>query len=817
MWISDALQDLRFAVRMLAKRPGFAGAAVATLALGIGATTAVFSVVDAVLLRPLPYKDSGRLVAIFDKGNSPNLAAIFASYSDFDTFREHAQSFESVSAATWAGRVRLGRVLTGRGPARSVLAVPATSSFFDTLGVPAALGRTFHASDENSGCAVVLAHSFWTDKLGADPSIFGHSLTLDHKPCAVLGVMPASFAFYPHQAEMWMLLGPDFDVPRAQLPVGTFARLKPGVTLAQAQAEASALHRALHQADGKERDLDADVRPLQDEFTFLAGRTLRTTLLVVFGAVGMVLLIACLNLSNLLLGRLAERHQELAVRAALGSGRGRLVRQVLTEGLLFSLAGSAAGVALAEAAVRYFNATNPIEITVGAQVRVNLPVMLFSGVLAIAATLLFGMLPALQVSRVDLVEKLRAAGRGSIHNALGRTGARFGGAKIMIAAEMGVSLLLLAAAALLLASALRMGSANLGFDPHGVLQGRISLPAPQYSDPAKRNRFFDDLLDRVNALHGVRQAALGSSLPPYIGGGGQLEIRGRKTPDHASYDTGEASVSLAYFDVLKTPVLRGRRFDARDRGDAEPVAIVNQALVDKYFPDGDAIGGQVRVAQAQMPWLTVVGVVANLKHTELMNEMKWVESPALFRPLAQDPPASAAIAVRLRGDAPPVAREIQDAIAAGDDGVPLGEMTPLEANVGTILQYPRFRAAVLGLFALSALLLSAVGLHGVLAQIVARRTAEFGLRRAVGARTRHLLALVARQGGIPVLMGLAGGLAGSLALGRVLAGLLYGVQSLDLRLIGLASLTLLAVAAIAIAVPAWRAARVDPMTALRDQ
>ena len=816
MWISDGLQDLRFAVRMLAKRPGFAVAAVATLALGIGATTAVFSIVDAVLLRPLPYKDPGRLVAVFDKGNQPNMTAIFASYDDFDTFREHAQSFESISAATWAGRVRLGRVLTGHGPARTVMAVPATSSFFDTLGVPAALGRTFHSSDENGGCAVVLAHSFWSNKLGADPSVVGRSLTLDRKPCTVLGVMPASFAFYPHQAEMWMLMGPDFDVPRAQLPVGTFARLKPGVTLAQAQAEASALHRALHPND-KERDLDADVHPLQDEFTFLAGRTLRETLLVVFAAVAMVLLIACLNLSNLLLGRLAERHQELAVRAALGSGRGRLVRQVLTEGLLLSLAGAAAGVALAQAAVRYFNAANPIEITVGAQVRVNLPVLLFSGLVAIAATLLFGLLPAIHVSRVDVVEKLRAAGRGSIHNALGRAGSRFGSAKILIAAEMGVSLVLLTGAALLLASALKMGAADLGFDPRGVTQGRISLPLPQYTDAAQRSRFYDDLLNRVKALPGVAQVALGSSLPPYLGGGGQLEIRGRKTSDHALYDTGEASASPGYFDVLKTPVLRGRRFDARDRQDSEPVAIVNQALADKYFPGADPIGQQIRIAQVPMPWLTVVGVAANLKHTELLNEMKWVESPALFRPLDQDPGGSVALAVRLRGDAAPLAGEIQRAISAADAAVPLGDLTPLEADVGKILEYPRFRAAVLSLFALGALLLSAVGLYGVLAQIVARRTAEFGLRRAVGARTRDLVELVARQGGSPVLIGLAIGLAGSFALRRVLAGLLYGVQPMDPGLVGLASLLLLAIGAVAIAVPAWRAARVDPMTALRNE
>ena len=809
-WLSDAFQDSRFALRTLLKRPGFTAAATLTLALGIGATTAVFSIVDAVLLRPLPYKDPKRLVVIWDKGNQPQLAAIFASYNDYEALRK-AQSFESVAAATWAGRVRLGRVMTGRGPTRTVMAVPATPAFFDTLGVQATLGRTFHPEDQNRGCSVVLAHSFWGSKLRADRSLVGQSLTLDHKPCVVLGVMPAEFAFYPRQTEMWMLLGPDFDVPRKELPIGTFARLKPGVTLEQAQAEASALHQALHQADGEERDLQTFVQPLHDDFTFLAGRTLRTTLIVVFGAVALVLLIACLNLANLLLGRLAERHRELAVRAALGSGRSRLIRQVLTEGLLLSATGAAGGVALAFAAVHYFKAANPIELTVGADVQVNFPVLLFSAALAVAANLIFGSLPAVQVSRVDVTEKLRMAGRGAVTEGL-----RFSGAKAMIAVEMAASLMLFAGALLLLASALRMGEADLGFDPHGVLQTRLSLPVPKYADRAKRAQFFQALLDRVKQVPGVAGATLGSTFPPYGGGGGQIEIQGRRPPDHPVYDTGADSVSPEYFDLLRTRLLRGRMFDARDSDSGERVAVINQALADKYFREVDPLGQQIRLSQPQMPWATVIGVVANLKHTELMNEMKWVESPSFYVPFAQTSPAAAELAVRTLG-AVPLERELQQIIAAADPDVPVNEPETLSSALSKTLEYPRFRAAVLSMFAFLAVLLSAVGLHGVLAQIVARRTAEFGLRRAVGAQTADLLLLVARQGGVPVAIGLVCGLAGSVAASRVLGGFLYGTQPADPKLLALASIALVAVATIAIAVPAARAARVDPMTALRNE
>jgi putative ABC transport system permease protein len=798
--------DFRFAARSLARRPAFTAVAAVTLALGIGAATAVFSIVDAVLLRPLPYRDPSRLAAIWvaSAREQANMAKLFATHADYLEFRRRTRTLESVAAATWA--VRTGGVLTGYGPARDVLTIPATANFFDTLGVSAALGRTFRADDEARGCSLVLADQFWSSTFAADPSIVGRTLILDQKPCTVLGVMPASFGFYPAPTKGWILLGPNFLPDQEHMLVGIFARLKPGVTLAEAQSELRGLYRPLHPA-GETRDFEPVVLDLHGEFTFLAGRTLRATLVAVFAAVLLLLLIACLNVANLLLARLAERRREMAVRAALGGAQIRLVRQVLTEGLLLSAAGTLPGMALAWGAIRYFRAAAPIELTVGADVGIRIGVLLFSGALAIATTLIFGLLPAVHASRVDLTVYLKSAGRGEIPG-------RHGTARIVIAAEMALSFLLLTGAGLLMASALRMGSEPLGFTPDRTLATRVSLPAWRYPTPADRIRAWDRLLDRLEPIPGGR-VALASKFPPEAGGNQTLEVAGRVAePGAARHDIGADAVSPGFFDLLDLPLLRGRAFDARDRENSLPVAIVNQALAREYFPGADPIGRQIRIPGA-MPWLTIVGVAGNLKHTELMNEMAWVETPIFYRPLAQEPRPAVQIGIRGAGAASGPA--IQSALAGLDPGIPVAQPELLTTRIARLLAYPRFRAVVLGFFALAALLLSAVGLHGVLSQLVAQRTREFGVRRAVGAQAASLLWLVARQAGIPVLAGLAAGLAGTVAFHRLLAGLLYGVRPADPVALAAVSATLVAVAATATILPARRAARVDPMLALRDE
>jgi putative ABC transport system permease protein len=792
---------MRFALRTFAKRPGFTAVAALTLALGIGATTAVFSIVDAVLLRPLPYKNPDRLAAIWiTSTREKGLHKLFAVHADYVEFRRHARSFENVSAATWA--VRLARVLTGFGPAREVLTIPATANFFETLGVRAAIGRTFTSEDEMNGCSLVVSHKFWTSTLHADPIAVGKTLTLDQKPCTVLGVMPERFSFYPTQAQAWLLLGPDYQPDQDKMMVGIFARLKPGVTLAQAQDEVRSLFRAIH-LSAETRDFEPVVYDLHGEFTFLAGRTLRTTLVLLFASVLLVLLIACLNVANLLLARLSERRREFAVRAALGSGQGRLVRQVLTEGLLLSGLGAALGIAIAYAAVRYFNVVNPIELSVGADVTVSPLVLAFSIVLSVATTLIFGLFPALRASRVDLTQHLETAGRGS-----GSIQGRHGLAKSVIAVEMAFSFLLLTAAGLLMTSALRMGSEPLGFNPAQLLATRVSLPPSRYSTDRQRIEFYNRLL----ATPGV---ALASKIPPEAGGNQVVEIQGRSVASGTEvHGVGADAVSPEFFDVLSIPLRIGRAFGTQDRQDSQPVAIVNESFAQRYFLDTGAIGRQIRLQGGKMPWLTIVGVVGNLKHAELMNEMTWVETPILYRPVTQEPRESMQVVIRT---ASTDAREIQARIAALDPSIPINDVESLQSRVAKTLAYPRFRAMVLAFFAIGALLLSAVGLHGVLSQLVVQRTPEFGVRKAVGARTHHLLLLIARQGGIPVLAGLAVGLALTLASGRILSNLLYGIQPADPRALALVAIVLLAVATFAILLPAFRAARVDPMIALRDE
>ncbi len=802
--------DVRFATRIFAKRPGFTLIAAVTLAIGIGATAGVFSIVEAVLRRPLPYREPDRLAAIWiTSTREQGLAKIFATYADYAEFRRHSQTLESVAAATWAKQA--SRVLTGRGLTRDVLTIPASASFFETLGVGAATGRTFREEDEKLGCSVVLADEFWKSALGGDRSIAGKTLVLDQKPCTVLGVMPARFSFYPRQTEAWILLGPGFDAEQDQMLVGIFARLKRGVTPGQAESELRDLYRSLHPGSDM-RDFLPVVYDLHGELTFLAGRTLRITLILVFAAVLLVLLIACLNTANLMLARLSERRREFTVRAALGSGRSRLVRQVLTEGLLLSGLGTGLGVGLAYMAVRYFRVVSPIELSVGADVRLSMPVLVFSAGLSIATTLLFGLLPALRASRVDLSEGLKAAGgRGSVQG-------RHGLAKTLIGVEMALSFLLLVGAGLLMTSALRMGSEALGFNAERVLAMQVSLPAFRYSSDAQRVRFYDRMLELLERVPGAAAVTIASKLPPNAGGNQVLEIQGRAAASGGGvHEVGADAVAGRYFDVLNIPIRRGRAFSPQDRENTQPVAIVNEALARRYFPDTDPIGQQIRLAGGRMAWLTVVGVAGNVKHVTLMNEMSWVETPIFYRPLVQEPRQSVQAAVRISRDAGSVAREMQRQIAAVDPFLPIRDAEPLTTRLAATLAYPRFRAAVLGFFAVAALVLAAAGLHGVLSQLVIQRVPEFGIRKAVGAQTHDLLLLIGWEGGAPVIGGLVVGLVLTVGLSRFMASLLYGIQAADPRALAGVAVTLLAAAAAAILLPASRAARVDPMTALRDE
>ncbi len=792
--------DIVQASRGMARRRGVTALAVIVLALGIGASAAVFSVIDGVLLQPLPYRNPSHLVAIWDKdvrasGTSKN----FDSFADFREVAQHAKAFDGAAIATWAVD---SRVLSGHGHPQTVLAVPVSESFFSLLGVSAAIGRTFTAADLTDGCAVVLSHRLWSGPLGADPALVGSAIALDDQACTVVGVMPPGFAFYPDVTGLWVLLTPRFSPARDSLPVGIFARLRDGVHVSDAQREVAALHAALHRADGRERDLVPVVYGLQEEFTFLAETELKTTLWVLAGAVGLVLLIACLNIASLLLAQGVARHRELAVRVALGCSEQRMVRQLLTEALVLALVGGLIGVALAFAGVRYFHARAPVEMPIGSHVTVNSQVLAFALLASVGSALVFGLLPAWRASRAAALAGLKSTGREGASKPSRHL------VRSLVTAEMALSIVLLVGAMLLLKSVFKMSGEPLGFRANGLAVTGIVLPADRYSDPDHRLAFYERLASRLG-----ERAVIATSLPPYSAGNSAgLRLAGAtQTADSDAYSVGERTVGPGYFELLGISLLRGRTFDGRDRATTEPVALIGASIARGYFHGTDPIGQRIRVGGAgpSNPWRTIVGVVADEKTASSYHQIGWVTRPEVFEPLSQDPPR--AVSVALRGTETQLQRAIEDV----GGGAAIGEMETMQARLGLFLAYPRFRATLLGAFAIFALLLAATGLYGVLRQFVAQRTREIGVRMTVGATPGDVLRLVSTQAARPVVLGLVGGVGGALVLSRFLTSLLYQVWPADpVILLGVCGI-LLGIAGLATWLPAQRAIGVDPAVALR--
>jgi putative ABC transport system permease protein len=810
------LNDLRYGIRMLVKKRVFTAVVVLTLGLGIGANTALFSIVNAVLLRPLPYKDADRLVAVWESevGHGPN-SKVFASFRDFQEWKDHSHSFEQLEACTWAW-YNAGQTLMWHGTAQRVTAIPTTAGLFSLLGVQAAQGRTFKPSDLKSGCTVVLSHGFWQSRLAGMPDLVGSSVTLDDQACSVVGIMPKGFDFYPKQTNLWTLIMPHSEFERQPLDsaVGVFGRLKPDVSITKAQAELAVLHQqVVHEAPPGTwvSQFVPVIYSLREEFTWLAGRNLRTALLVLFAAVVCVLLIACVNVANLQVARTSERQKELAVRAALGSGRSRLVRQLLTESLLFTLLGAALGVILAVASVGWFRSTNLVELPPGNPVTVNLLVLVFTGGLAILAGLLSGLLPAWKASRIDLNEALKETSRGLAQGALSHRTTR-----LFVVAEVALSLILLAGAALLIQSLARLNSVPLGFRPDHLLTARVTLPTPSYPRVPQRAGFYDNLISSLSTLPAVEEVALSSSLPPG-GGYNALTVAGKAAPSTELGDVGIEEVSADYFRVVRIPLLRGRHFELTDGEHSQPAAIVNEALAREYFPNEDPLGRQIRLGKPddKAPWLTIIGTVGNVKGTTVYKEMGYEEFPLVYRPLSQSAGGSMVIFLRTTGYFAGLAAGVQREVSALDSTVPVHDVKTIEERISESLAHPRFRAILLGIFAGLALLLAAVGIYGVLSETTLQRTHEIGIRMALGAKRRDVLRLVVRQGLVLALGGAVIGLVAALAVTRFLASMLYGVKPTDPQTLVVVSLLLIGVATLASYIPARRATKVDPMVALR--
>jgi predicted permease len=809
-------RDVHYAFRKVRKSPGFAFTIIATLALGIGANTAIFSIVDAVLLRPLPYKNASRLVVVWQTDAAHRgTGAWFEPYREFEEWQRGNRSFEKLAAMSWAAT---SKTLVWHGKPIGLLALPASTDFFSMLGVEAQIGRTFSQTDMKNPCTLVLAYSFWQQKLGAPDNIVGQTLTADRSPCVVVGVMPKDFTFYPRETNAWSLITPASAF--AQEPwnsmTGVFGLLKPGVTRVQAEAELNAMEKRVLPEAPASLSLLTSAMPvvlnLQDNFTWLAGRNLRTGLWVLLGAVSAILLMACLNVANLLLGRATEHSREMAIRTALGSGRARLIRQMLTESLMLAFCGTGAGLLLAMLMLHWFRAVNPVELPPGSVVSLDWQVLLFAALLGVGSVTVFGLFPAWQASRADLNSVLKNSERG-----IGASASAQRASQAFVVLQIALSLMLFVGAGLLAASLWQMASTRLGYRTNHVLTATISLATKQYAGTDAKSRFAATLSRNVAALPGVETVTEASNFTPM--GENPLSIEG----DPSRFSAGGVaaqSVSANFFAALWIPLFRGRVFDTRDRNDTRQVAIVNQALATKYFPHADPIGHTVKLSRADdpsQPWLTIIGVVADVKTTTVFQEMGYVEQPTVYRPLPQDAPSSLALMVVTKENPLGLAGGIEAQLAAIDRELVLANLGTMQDRQSAVLSQPRFRAVLFGSFAGLALMLAVVGLYGVLTQMVAQRTREIAIRMAVGASRGEVLSSIFRRAFALAAMGILLGVIGSAIAVRALAGLLYGVRPENAAMFVLASVILTLTALIASWNPAWRAATIDPMQALRSE
>ena len=818
------LQDLRFSLRTLARRPAFTGVAVLTLALGIGANTALFTVVEAVLLRRLPFREPERLVMAWC--SNPVLAQA-AGLPDrlpvapamFYDWQRQSRSFDKL-AFFMPDRM----ALTGQGEPELLGVVRVSGDFFAVLGAPAQAGRTLQPGDDEQGKAttVVLSHKLWQRRFGGDPKVIGKDVRLGGRPVTVAGVMPAGFAF-PRGAEMPSGFGfaaePEAWVPLALSPedrqsrdnhsYAAIGRLRPGVSLVAARTEMAGLSDRLEQANVLDKGWRAKLMPLREQ---LVG-DVRPALLVLFGAVGVVLLIACVNVTNLLLAQAASRQKEVAIRTALGAARGRMARQLLTESLVLAMAGGALGLLGAFWTLRAFAARLPPGLGVPADLELSFPVLLFTLGLMLLTGLAAGLAPTFHMTRPDLAGALRDGTREGAGTSLGRSTR---GALVVM--ETACAVLLVVGAGLLVRSFLRLTAVDPGFQPRGALAFHLILPASKYDSSARLIGFFDGLVDRLRALPGVKAVGTVSSLP--LRGDENIVFvfaEGRPLPEPGKEPLADRrSATAGYYQALGIPVLQGRVFDSRDAAKAPAVAVIDEVMARTYWPGTPALGKRfnlLRPQEGEPRWITVVGVVRNVRHSGLRIEPR----PQFYLPLAQSPRSEMSLVIRSDGDPQNLFGDVRRAVHAADPDQPIEKLATMEQVVAGSVAGQRFNMALLGAFAALALALAAVGIYGVTAWSVAHRTRELGLRMALGARRGTVLWMILKEAGILAGIGLFAGLALALGATRLMSSLLFGVPATDPATFAAVACGLAAVSLAAAWLPGRRATRVDPMVALRAE
>jgi putative ABC transport system permease protein len=795
-------RDTRYGVRSLAKRPGFTAVALIALTLGIGANTAIFSLVNAVLLRPLPFTEPDRLVWMFGNvRNGTNGASV--SPLDFLDYRKQNTTFEEF-AAQFSFPVHLN--LTGSGEPERLTVAAVTGNYFQALGAKAALGRTFQLENESPGReqVTVLSYGLWQKRFGADPNIVSKTVSLDGKKVEVIGVMPQDFNF-PEAAELWMPINfdssPGLKQRKAHFmrPIG---KLKPGVTIAQAQADTDLVAKRLEeQYPESNKGWNLRLVSLRER---LVGNT-RPTLLLLFGAVGLVLLIACANVANLLLVRAATREREIALRTALGASRFRIVRQMITESVLLSLVGGTLGALLAIWGVDLLVTLSAGSIPATAHVRIDSTVLLFTLLVSVITGVLFGLAPALRTMKVNLSESLKEGGRtGSEGGKRNRT------RSVLVVLESAIAVVLLIGAGLLIRSLYQLQNVNPGFDAHNVLTMRVDLSSEKYATPEKAGGFFTELESRVGGLPGVESIGFITELPL----SGQpndmpFNVEGRSaTTIGESRGADFRRVNLQYFKALRIPLLRGRNFTEQEVKQSAKVVLISELLASQVFPNEEPLGKRLIMAMGKDPW-EIIGVVGDIRHRRLESE----PFAAMYMPSNQT--GGTNLVIRTQGDPTNLAAAVRKEVQAIDPDQPVAAVRTMDEWVSTSVAQPRFRTALLGLFALLALVLASTGIYGVMSYSVAQRTHEIGVRMALGAKRRDVLSMVVRQGMLLVVMGVGIGLVGAFALTRVMSTLLFGVTAKDPITFVVVAALLTLVALVACYIPARRATKVNPLVALR--
>ena len=800
-------QDLRYGFRALLRNPGFCGVAILALALGIGPNTAIFTMVNAVLLKPLPVPEPQRVVMIWGTMLKSGFDQLPVSGADYLDWKRQATSFEEMAAAFAIPEYGLN--VSGAGEPERVPAATASREFLPALGIRPIAGRNFRPEEDRPGGApaVLISNVFWQRRFHADPSAIGRRLTVDGVPRTIVGVVPHELGEMV-AADLWLPTAIDPNNPeRRNHNYGVVALLKPGVTVAQARAEMTVIAQRLERAyPASNTGYGITVFPMAEMFT---GR-IRPVLMILLGAVGLLLLIACSNLANLLLARAATREKEIAVRAALGAGRSRIVQQLLTESLVLAVAGGSLGLLLAIWTVHALRGVVPDMFPMLQHMRVDLPVLTFTLGLSILTGLLFGMVPAWKSSYADLNTTLKEAG-GRSESAGGSHRVR----SFLLASQVALAVLLSVSAGLLLRSFVRVAAVNPGVRVAHILTMNLSLPTVKYDTPVKRASFYRDLTERLESVPGVRSAGAVMFLPLRVSmlafriGVNGFQIQGRQPVSQGQEPMADYRIATpGYFNTIGIALRKGRLFDQHDDLDAKRVALINEAMAGKHFLRENPLGQHITTGGTSME---IVGVVADAKLYGLDAPIE----PAIYVPHMQHPAESMGLAVQTQGDAAALASAVRREILKLDPEQPVSSVRAMEMVLSDSLMLRRVSMLMLAVFAALALTLAAVGIYGLTAYSVSRRTHEIGLRVALGASQTEVLRLIVVRGLVISMSGAAVGLAAALQLTRALSGMLYGVTATDPLVFAGVPLLLVAVSAIASYVPARKAMRIDPLVALR--